>query len=122
MTKEKIIKLEEELRLAMISSDVAKLNELIDDSLVFISSQGVVCSKEMDLKAHENKIQKITELNQAEQSIQINENNAVVTVLASLKGEYASFDISGDYRYLRIWGKVNNTYKIIAGSVTKLSN
>ncbi len=118
--KDKIIQLEEELRLAMLSNDVAKLNDLIDDSLVFIGPDGSVISKDMDLAAHRAKLQTMSELIPREQAINIHENFAVVTVILTIKGRYGEIDISGDYRYLRIWSRFGATFRIVSGSVSKI--
>lgn len=116
----KIMDLEEKLRLAMIASDVEVLNELIDDSLIFVTPDGNIATKDMDLQAHKNKIQKITKLEQSEQKIEMHDNFAVVTVKAGIKGTFAQQPIDGNYRYLRIWGNKNGNWKIVAGSVNTL--
>jgi len=118
--KSEIIKLEEELRQAMLNNNVEKLDELIDDSLVFMIPDGNVATKQMDLLAHRDKIQKISELTASEQIIKFHENFAVVTVKVKLAGIYGKIDISGKYRYLRIWKKISNNWKIVAGSVTQI--
>lgn len=117
---DKIIKREEELRLAMLNSDVEKLDELIDDSLVFVAPNGMVATKEMDLSTHRSGIQKMTQLVQSEQTIQIQNDFAIVTVKADITGTYADTSISGQYRYLRIWSKINDAWKVVAGSVVQI--
>lgn len=119
--KLEIIRLEEELRRAMLSSDVEKLDELIDESLVFITPDGQIATKQMDLEFHRNKIQKMSELNQQEQQIQIFDNTAIVMVIADINGVFGEIAIKGKFRYLRVWSKINDNWKIIAGSVTKIS-
>lgn len=121
MKTETIIKKEEELRLAMITSDVEKLNELIDDSLVFTGPDGNIATKALDLQAHRSKMQKISELTPSEQTVKLHDNFAVVTVKMQLVGTYGDFDISGIYRYLRVWTKIQGDLKVVAGSVTKIS-
>ena len=122
MKNEIIINLENELKNAMLNSDIKKLNELISDELVFVSPVGIVVTKEMDLDAHKNKIQKITKLEQSEQNIKLKDNLAIVTVKAKIEGTFLDENISGEYNYLRIWEKKNNKYQIIAGSVNKIRN
>lgn len=119
MNSEIIIK-EEELRLAMINSNVAKLDKLIDDSLIFTGPDGSVATKTMDLEAHRNKIQKITELAPSEQVIKLHDNFAVVSVKMEMTGTFGETDISGKYRYLRVWTKIQDSWKVVAGSVTKI--
>lgn len=117
-----IIKLEEELRQAMMASDTEKLDELIDESLVFIAPDGNIATKQMDLAIHKSKIQKMSKLSPSEQAIKIHDDFAVVTVKMEISGTYLDFDISGHYRYLRIWKKFGDNWKIVAGSVVKIAN
>lgn len=118
--RDKIIQKEEELRLAMLASDVDKLGLLIDDSLVFIGPDGSVVTKEMDLAAHKSKMQVMSEITPSEQIIVLYDNFVTVTVKMSIKGFYSDFDISGDYRYLRVWKKFGEDYRIVSGSVSKI--
>lgn len=119
--KQMISLLEEELRLAMLNSDVEKLNELIDDSLLFSCPDGSLATKQMDLDVHKSRLQKMTELMPSEQEIQVHDNFAVVTVKMKMTGTFGETDISGQYRYLRIWSKSNNKWKVCAGSVVQIS-
>lgn len=117
---DEIIKREEELRLAMIKSDVEKLDELIDESLVFVAPNGAVITKDMDLEGHKSGIQKITELLPSEQTMQLHDDCVVVTVKMDLTGTYNDTSISGQYRYIRVWSKFSDTWKVIAGSVVQI--
>lgn len=117
---DEIKRLEEELRLAMLDNNVSKLDELINDSLVFTTPDGNVATKNMDLEAHRNKTQKMSELTPSDQNIKVYDNSAVVTVRMKITGTFNGIDISGLYQYLRVWQKTNEKWSIIAGSVTKV--
>lgn len=119
--KEEIIKLEEELRLAMLTGNVDKLDSLISDSLIFIATQGEIVTKQMDLDVQKNKIQKMSELIPSEQQIMINDNCAIVTVKMKMIGTFSNIDISGIYRYIRTWQKINNHWQIVSGAVIQLA-
>lgn len=119
--EEEIIKLEEELRLAMLAGDVDKLNSLISDSLIFIAPQGEIITKQMDLDVQKNKIQKLSELISSEQQVQIIDNCAIVTVKMKITGTFSNIDISGNYRYIRTWQKTNNSWQIVSGAVIQLA-
>jgi len=119
--KPEIIKLEEELRLAMLHSDVKKLDELIADSLIFISPDGNIVTKSMDIQAHSTKAQKMSELSPSEQVIQVHDSCVIVSVKMELVGTYNDFSISGTYRYLRVWSKLSDGWRVVAGSVVPLS-
>lgn len=117
---EEIIQLEEKLRQAMLTNDIYMLHQLINEDLAFITPDGNVANKEMDLQAHKAKLQVITEIVPSEQNIIINNNTATVNVKMQIVGTFGNVDISGIYRYLRIWKQINNNWQIIAGSVTKI--
>ena len=59
---DKIKKLEEELRQAMLSSNIAKLDQLISDALIFTLPDGEILTKSMDLDAYRSGLQKLTSL------------------------------------------------------------
>lgn len=120
--KEEIVKLEEELRLAMLAADTGKLDELIADSLIFIAPNGEIITKQIDLEVQRKQIQKITQLNPLDQIIEIYNNNkiAVVTVKMDIKSTFAGVDISGTYRYVRTWAQINDKWQIVAGAVIKI--
>lgn len=120
--KEKIINLEEELRLAMLLNDVKKLDELIADSLVFVLPNGVVATKQMDLESRKSGFTKMTKLSSSEQQIEVQNDFAVVTVKMELEGFYGDMIIDGNYRYIRTWAKINDKYQIISGSVVYIPN
>lgn len=118
--KEEIIKIEEELRQAMLTGDINKLDTLISDSLLFMAPNGVAATKQMDLNAHKSGIQKMTKLSPSEQQIETYDNLAIVTVKMQMEGTYGGTDISGDYRYIRTWAKINSHWQIVAGAVIQL--
>lgn len=118
--KTEILKKEEELREAMLTNNIELLDKLIDNELIFTAPNGEIVTKEIDLNVHKNKIQTTTELTPSEQNIHIKDDLAIVTVKMKIKGSYSGIDISGNYRYLRVWKKKNNHWKIVAGSVTQI--
>lgn len=105
MNREAIAQLEEQLRQAMLSSDVAALDKLIADDLVFTLPNGAIANKQMDSDAHCSGTQKRTEVNFLERQVQIYDKVAIVTVKTELAGTYAGEDITGTYRYTRVWAQ-----------------
>lgn len=120
MDSEAIAQLEEQLRQAMLSSDVAALDELIADDLVFTLPTGAVGGKQMDLDAHRSGIQKLTTVNFRERQVQIYDQVAIVTVKTELVGTYAGEDITGTYRYTRVWAQPQGCWQIVAGHVSRV--
>lgn len=120
--KEKVKNLEEELRQAMLTNDVKKLDELIADSLVFVLPNGVVATKQMDLDSRKSGFTNMTKLSPSEQQIEIQDNFAVVTVKMELAGFYGDMKIDGNYRYIRTWTRIDDKYQIISGAAIYIPN
>jgi len=112
---------ENELRLAMLRSEVLKLEELIDDKLLFIGPDGAVYSKEDDVSLHRSGAQRISRLDIVEQSIQARPDVAAVSVLALMSGVFKGQAFQGRFRYLRVWSKTPGGWRVIAGSVAALT-
>ena len=66
-----IVALEEQLETAMLNSDVAVLDHLLADDLIFTSHLGQIMSKQDDLEAHKSGFVKINSIDQSEQHIKM---------------------------------------------------
>jgi len=117
---DEISRLEDKLRQAMLTSDVATLNELIADTLVFTMIDGSVLGKEDDLAAHRSKALTLTLLEPSDQHIQMYDDVAVVAVRTHMRGTYAGSDFEGVNRYTRVWLRTRGRWQIIAGHVSPI--
>ncbi len=109
-----IKELEEELRLAMIAGDVARLDALISNDLIFTDHTGTVLTKEMDLDVHRSGNLKINSLHPREQKIRLHGDTAVVSVLMDIEGVYLQQAFIACNRYTRIWARKHGKWMIIA--------
>lgn len=112
--------LEEHLRQAMLAGDVATLDVLAADDLVFTSQSGELMDKYMDLAAHESGLLQLTTLEPSEQQIRQYGNTAIVTVRMELAGTYADQLFAGTFRYTRVWIKREDLWQIVAAHVSQL--
>ena len=120
--EKRIIDAEERLRLAMLGSDVAALDELLAPELVFTSHLGQVIGKEDDLDFHRSGLFKLNELTVSEQRIQIHGGVAIVCVLMHLSGSYAGTSFDSRIRYTRVWSIVQNQpWRIVAGHASAVA-
>lgn len=94
---------EERLRRAMLDSDVAALDSLLAEELMFTNHFGQLIGKNDDLAAHRLGVFKIQELNPSEQKIQARGDTAVVSVRVQLKGTYSGNPANGIFRFTRVW-------------------
>lgn len=103
LTEAQVLDAEERLRLAMMASDVAVLNVLLADDLLFTNHLGHLLSKHADLAAHEQRLLTITDLRASERHVRVNGHMAVVSVRMQLTGSYHDVETHGDFRFTRVW-------------------
>ena len=103
LNEAQVLNAEERLRLAMMDSDVAQLDALLADDLVFTNHLGHLLSKQADLAAHRQRLLTITELHASEQQIRVSGHVAVVSVRVQLTGTYHDTETHGDFRFTRVW-------------------
>jgi ketosteroid isomerase-like protein len=109
---------EERLRTAMLTNDVAALTDLIHDDLVFTGPDGAIVRKQDDLAAHAARRLRLTRLDLQDMSIDVDDLVAKVTVRAILQGTFDGNGCDGTYRYTRTWRKDGGRWQVIAGSVS----
>ncbi|GHG65210.1 nuclear transport factor 2 family protein [Comamonas sp. JC664] len=117
-TEEDILAAEEALRRAMLSSDVAALDALLSDDLVFVSHTGQLFDKEADLAPHRSGALRLTRLDITEQELRYLSAGAVVVVRASVSGEFQGARFEGDFRYTRVWQVVDDAPQVITAHCT----
>ena len=115
--KTQVRKAEDDLRAAMIASDVETLERLLHDDLVFSGPDGTVIGKTDDLRAHAARRLQLTELRFDELEIACDESRAEVQVRATLTGTFDGAVCDGRYQYRRTWCKGASGWQVIAGSV-----
>ncbi len=109
--------MEQHLRAAMLASNVAELDALIDDRLVFVGPDSKVYRKEDDLALHRSGQQTLSRLDLKEVQIEMHGATAVTVVLADLAGVFKGQAFEGSFRYLRTWQRFGEAWRIVAGSV-----
>jgi ketosteroid isomerase-like protein len=112
--------LEENLRQAMLASDVSALDELIADDLVWTMHTGLVVNKQYDLEAHRSGLFRFTKVDTSDRQIHPYGDCVVVTLKAEFAGTYNDQSFSQMYRVTRIWLQRQNRWQIVAGHVSVL--
>ncbi len=109
---------EARLGAAMLASDVAELDALIADDLLFVGPTGELATKAMDLELHRTGGTQFHELAPKALEIRVwSEHFVLASAQIFLSGTYLGSAFSGDYRYTRIWRKGENSWQIAGGSV-----
>jgi hypothetical protein len=120
MKIESIVNAEIELLTAVKNADLAALEKLLHDDLLFNLPDGQTITKEYDLESYRSGKLKIETLEAADQIIKIIEDTAVVSVIVLLKGVYDNNPIANSFRYIRVWKQFGESLKVIAGSCVAL--
>jgi ketosteroid isomerase-like protein len=116
-----IADLEEKLQHAMLTSDVAVLDELIADDLVWTMHTGFVGNKQFDLEAHRSGIFQFTKVEISDRQIHpFSDNCVVVTLKVDLAGILDGQAFSEPYRFTRVWLYRQNRWQIAAGHVSQI--
>jgi len=113
--KKEIIEAEESLKFAMISSDIEALNQLLSKDLIFTNHLGQLLSKNDDLAAHNKGDFKINDLSLSDQIIKASGNVVIVSVHANIVGSYKGEATSGNFRFTRVWEKLDSKWQVLAG-------
>jgi ketosteroid isomerase-like protein len=121
MSKQDIEKLEAQLAQAMLQNDVVMLDRLLSDDLVFSGPDGVIVNKAQDLAIHQSGDIIFTTYEIDELLVQSYNPIAIAHVKVNLAGNFRGEDFAGDFRYLRIYLKQDEQWKIIGGQVTAIA-
>lgn len=114
---DEILRHEERLRQAMLAGDVAELDRLLDIELLFVGPDARVHGKADDLALHRTGTTRFTSLEVRDRRLAVHGEAAVVTVEADLAGEFAGAPFAGRYRYLRVWARRADGWRVVGGSV-----
>jgi ketosteroid isomerase-like protein len=109
---------EDELRRAMLSGDVAALDRLLDDALMFVAVDGSVASKADDLLMHRSGRMRITKLEPSDRRIGEHGDIALVTVKMDASAIIDGATVNNVLRYTRVWSKKSGAWRIIGGHLS----
>jgi ketosteroid isomerase-like protein len=114
--------LEDRLRSAQLSADVAELDRLITDELLFAGPDGQLATKAQDLDAHRAGIVKFRAHESEELRVRrIGSDVAIATLRARLAVEVAGKLSRGTYRYTRVWAREDGkNWRVVGGHVSEI--
>jgi len=120
--KEIVLSKERELLDAMKNSNIGKLDELIHQDLIFNTPDGQTITKMMNIEAYKSGNIHINEIESGEVLLSIIGDNATISVIIRMKGKYINQPFDESFRFLRVWKKLNNQWKVITGSSLQLES
>lgn len=117
-----IVACEEQLRAAQLSADIAMLDALISEDLLFTGPDGQLASKAQDLAAHSSGAVRFREHVPEELRIRtVGTDVAVCSLQARLAVEVAGTLLKGTFRYTRVWAReAGSAWRVIGGHVSAI--
>lgn len=107
-------------REAQLNNNVAVMDRLLADDYVGISANGIIETKAEALALRRAGTLHITQLDLNDLKVRIYGDTAVVTSRAELAGTNGASDISGKYRYTRVYNKRYGQWKIISFEASRI--
>ncbi len=119
MIDDEIIALEHQLRHAQLNADVAALDHLISDDLLFTGPTGDLATKDDDLSAYRSGAIRFSAHDAEELRVRrVTDDVAIVALRARLAGTAGGVPFAGTFRYTRVWSRVRGTWQIVGGHVS----
>jgi hypothetical protein len=112
--------LEMEWRQAQISNNVSEIDRLLADDYLGISSNGTLETKADALSVERSGAVQITQLDLSDIKIRIYGDTAVVTSKADVVGKSGNRDLSGHYRYTRVYNNRSGEWKIVSFEASRI--
>jgi ketosteroid isomerase-like protein len=112
--------LEMQWRQAQLSNDVAVMDRLLADDYIGISASGTIETKPEALALRRAGTLHITALDLNDLKVRIYGDTAVVTSRADLAGTNGASDISGKYRYTRVYNRRFGQWKIVSFEASRI--
>lgn len=115
-----IVALEAQIRAAQLAADVAALETLIADDLLFAGPDGQLGTKAQDLEAHRSGlVQFKAHVPQELRIRRVGADVAIASLQAQLTVAVAGHLSEGIYRYTRIWAREESgSWRVVGGQVS----
>jgi ketosteroid isomerase-like protein len=114
-----IAALEAQLRSAQLYSDVAVLDRLISDDLLFTGPDGSLGTKADDLAAYRDGVMRVTSHEPEELRVRrVGADVAVAALRTRMSGSYAGAPFAGLVHYTRVWAREDGRWRVVGGHVS----
>ncbi len=118
---DEILACEAELRDAQLTGDVAILDRLLDDALVFTSYDGTLARKHDDLSMHRSGRMRITRMDPADRHMTHLGATSVVSVLMHAEAVIDGAPVAAALRYTRVWHKRPEGWRVVVAHMSTAS-
>lgn len=114
--------LEYKWRDAEVGNNVSQMDHLLADDYIGISANGTVETKSQELAQRRAGTVRIQSLNITDLKVRVYGDTAVVTSRAELTGVNGQSNISGNYRYTRVYNKRLGQWKIVSFEASRIND
>jgi ketosteroid isomerase-like protein len=101
--RQEIEAMEDQWRDAMLSNNVAVLDKLTSDDYTAIGANGTIETKQQFLEHRKSTRFQVSKMDLSDRKIRFYGSTAVVTSLATVAGKSSSGNVSGNFRYTRVY-------------------
>jgi ketosteroid isomerase-like protein len=112
--------LEQQWRQAIVTNNVTEMGRLLADDYIGITSNGTIETKPEAVDQQRAGTIRITKLDVSDMKIRVYGDTAVVTSRADLAGTNGATDISGEYRYTRVYNLRLGQWKIVSFEASRM--
>ncbi len=112
--------LESQWRNAVLNNDVAVIDQLLADDYLGVTANGTLETKADAIAMRRSGNIRISELQPTDTKVRVYGNTAVVTSRVQLAGTSDDHDISGTYRYTRVYNKRSGAWKIVSFEASRI--
>jgi ketosteroid isomerase-like protein len=119
-----IVACEARMRAAQLEADVAALERLIADELLFTGPDGRLGSKADDLAAHGSGVVRVRAHEPEELRVRrVGADVAVAALRARLTVDVSGTRVHGTYRYTRVWAREGDgPWRVVGGHVSAVAD
>jgi ketosteroid isomerase-like protein len=107
-------------RQAVVDNNIPAIDHLLADDYVGITANGTIEDKTQAIAQRKAGTVRVTALNLDVLKIRIYGDIAVVTSIADLQGVNGQSDISGKYRYTRVYNRRLGEWKIVSFEASRI--
>jgi ketosteroid isomerase-like protein len=119
--RHEIEQLEENWRTAMVKGDSAALDKLLADDYAGITAKGAIQTKDQAIQNLKTGAIQLTALEISDRKIRVYGTTAVVTSIAELTGSKSDQEITGRYRYTRVYVRnPQGQWKIVSFEASRI--
>ena len=112
--------LEQDWRQAVLSSNIPVLDHLLADDYLGVTANGTLETKADLLALRRGGTVKFSELNLSDLKVRVYGDTAVVTSRAEVTGTNGGTDISGHYRYTRVYNRREGQWRIVSFEASRI--